>query len=157
MGPDVPHPYVSTYCERLHYLLGPPFVVLTHFILVMSPLGTSSSIKGPTRCIVTWPLRGTLLLGPPALCNTEYTHNDDRGVTNLQVPRADTRASCRLAAGGGGLFCLERSGNCGLTSSELWLSRADMAKKGDCQVIISSQRVAVTVLNVTFLDQITVA
>ena len=53
-----------------------------------------------------------------------------------------------------GLLGLEKGTNCGQTQ-ELWMLRADIDKKGGCQVIISSQRVAVTVLNVNILDQIT--
>ena len=68
-----------------------------------------------------------------------------------------------MSAGGGvwgqcpgGLLGLEKGTNCGPTSLELWLSRADVAKKGAVKVIISSQRVSVTVLNVNVLDQIIV-
>ena len=71
----------------------------------------------------------------------------------LAISLSDASSLAR-GAGGGGLLGLEKGTNCGPTSSGLWLSRADMAKKkGGLSSKIFSQRVAVTVLIGNILDQ----
>ena len=42
--------------------------------------------------------------------------------------------------GGGGVLGLEKGTDCGPSAAELWLSRANNAKKGGCPVIIDDYR-----------------
>ena len=44
---------------------------------------------------------------------------------------------CFSREGGGGVLCLEKGSDCGLTAAELWLSRSNISKKKSGAVQLS--------------------